>query len=212
VVIAMIADKIIDDLRQAGVTISADNGELRIDAPDGVLTAGRQAALKGHKAEILAFLQNDDDPLKGALTTAAAGLPVDTAELYEALALEDIAAWQSGDIGAEHLLAFAVALDDANERKAGRIPSPTRTSPPAAIAGLCGYLPTAKLRAVSGAITAPMTCRSPGRMRSPAAPVGIFAVAIIRIWAPALLASRRITRPGRCGIPIDMPAADGCPI
>jgi amino acid adenylation domain-containing protein len=44
-------------LRSLDVKIWADNGQLRCDTPKGVLTPELRAALNGHKAEILALLQ-----------------------------------------------------------------------------------------------------------------------------------------------------------
>ncbi|MGN8159503.1 hypothetical protein ACS8YF_12615 [Salinisphaera sp. SWV1] len=65
---------------------------------------------------------DDEGRLLEALAAAAEGMPVTSADLYEALAPEDITAWRNGSLGADNLRAFAVALYEGREREAGRIP------------------------------------------------------------------------------------------
>jgi len=52
----MSAPALLEDLRARGVNLSANASKLLYDAPPGVLTDADRAALRTHKAELLALL------------------------------------------------------------------------------------------------------------------------------------------------------------
>jgi amino acid adenylation domain-containing protein len=51
--------ELIAKLRRSGVEVRAENGELRLNAPKGILTSDIRALLLQHKAEILAILEQE---------------------------------------------------------------------------------------------------------------------------------------------------------
>lgn len=58
-----------------------------------------------------------------ALSTACVGLSISPAELYDALAPEDIEEWRKGDISGDTLAAFARSLVQRREMDRGQVPA-----------------------------------------------------------------------------------------
>ena len=56
----MFAHRLIDQLADAGIRLSAENGQLAFEGPSEVLTPKRIEELRRHKAELLAALAAPD--------------------------------------------------------------------------------------------------------------------------------------------------------
>jgi hypothetical protein len=61
------AATVLADLAQRGVLLEAVGGRLRFDAPAGALSAADRAAIREHKADLLALLVAISPPLEGAV-------------------------------------------------------------------------------------------------------------------------------------------------
>lgn len=67
----MTLDDLTASLDALGVKITAVDGKLRVDAPSGVLTDDLRAALKEHKAGLLAQLKGDRVPSKPSVPSGS---------------------------------------------------------------------------------------------------------------------------------------------
>lgn len=81
----MIARRLIEDARAAGLSIEVDGADLIVEA-DGDPPADLLAQLREHKAELIAVLSGDDPEERAAIIEEGAGAPRAWAQGYAALA------------------------------------------------------------------------------------------------------------------------------
>ena len=80
---------------------------------------------QGNSADIadIADIAYENPKLLEALSTACAELPIKPIEVRDALATEDIDAWNQGEIGIDTLAAFARSLVQRREMERGKVPA-----------------------------------------------------------------------------------------
>ncbi len=114
----MLAHDLIDEFAEAGVRLTAENGQLIFEGPREVLTPERIEELRRHKAELLAALAAPDPDAfeeRAAIIEHDAGLPRQEAET--------LAAQEQGHADADSLYGDAVERWAAEIERLGNLPA-----------------------------------------------------------------------------------------
>ena len=109
------ADDIITYAKTHDISIIAENGLLKIDAPENELTDEFLESAKVHKTEIIAALSQEhcSPELMMRVSDACIGLDMTPGQLLRVLNSEGKAQITSGELSASTLRKYAIQIDDA---------------------------------------------------------------------------------------------------
>jgi len=95
------------------ISLVAENGQLKIDAPETALTDDFLESAKQHKSEILEVLANKDSKLMARVSDACVGLDMAPEQFIRVLNSKGKNQIVSGDLSASTLKDYAKQIDEA---------------------------------------------------------------------------------------------------
>jgi len=95
------------------IRLIADDGQIKINAPENVLTDEFLESAKQHKSEILEALTKEDTGLMTLISVACAGLDMTPEQLIRVLNKKGKEQIISGELSASTLKDYAKQIDDA---------------------------------------------------------------------------------------------------
>jgi len=95
------------------ISLIAEAGQLKIDAPEKALTDDFLESAKQHKSEILGVLDKEDSELMTRVSDACAGLDMTPEQLIRVLSKKGKQQIISGELSASTLQDYAKQIDNA---------------------------------------------------------------------------------------------------